>query len=137
MGLYLAVFADDDEVDGVEVGSYDDFSHFRNAVVEHLEQGVAGSRFPTLILHSDCDGEWTAEESATLESELLKISNAFRSLPPAAFNSAWKAEVAKSFALSIKTFYDCLFDVDGEPLLERLVELTRLSQDRGAPILFQ
>jgi len=52
MGLYLCVFDGEEELDGVEVGFYADFGTFRNAVVRHLENGKAGSRFPTLIHHS-------------------------------------------------------------------------------------
>jgi len=37
----------------------------------------------------------------------------------------------------MNTLYDCFFDIDGEPLLERLINLTRLSQRRSLPILFQ
>ena len=42
MGLYLCVFASsdlDEEVDGVEVGSYDDFHTLRTAIAEQLEGG--------------------------------------------------------------------------------------------------
>ena len=70
MGLYLTIFAGDEELDGVEVGAYADFSAFRDAVVSNLEAGNAGDRFPTLILHSDCDGEWSPDEAAKLEIEL-------------------------------------------------------------------
>ena len=31
MGLYLCVFRDDEELLGVDVGSYDDFERFRDA----------------------------------------------------------------------------------------------------------
>ncbi len=70
MGLYLAVFDDDEELEGVEVGSYDDFSWFRNTIVDRLEEGVAGSRFPTLIKHSHCDGQWSPSEAVALKVEL-------------------------------------------------------------------
>ena len=137
MGLYLAVFDDGEELDGVEVGGYVDFSAFRNAVVTKLEDGIAGSRFPTLILHADCDGQWTPGEAAVLETELETISAQFRELPPAPLNTEWQKQVAKARELQIQNLYDCFFDVDGEPLLERLINLTKLSQIRNLPILFQ
>ena len=137
MGLYLAIFEDENEVDGVEVGAYDDFGAFRDAVVEKLEAGKAGSKFPTLILHSDCDGHWSPSEAAKLEKELEQIAQGFRRLSPVPLGSGWKRKVAQSFGLRIESLYDCFFDVDGEPLVERLVGLTKLSQRRNLPILFQ
>jgi hypothetical protein len=77
MGLYLALFDGGDELDGVEVGSYSDFGAFRDAVVAHLEEGVTGSRCPTLIMHSDSDGQWTPAEAADLERELQTIRTRF------------------------------------------------------------
>jgi hypothetical protein len=138
MGLYLAIFDDGDELDGVEVGSYSDFDTFREAVVGNLENGVAaGSRFPTLILHADSDGLWTPAEAAKLEKELEIIRVRFQELPPIALDAGWKEQVAKTFSLQINNLHDCFFDVDGEPLLERLVNLAKLSQARDLPILFQ
>ncbi|WP_443751345.1 Imm70 family immunity protein [Asticcacaulis solisilvae] len=137
MGLYLTIFDNGDELDGVEVGAYSDFSIFRNAVVKELEDGVAGSKYPTLILHSDCDGKWSPEESAQLEKELETISDEFRHRPPISLSSDWQKQVAKSFGLRINSLYDCFFDVDGEPLLDRLINLARLSQSRNLPIIFQ
>jgi hypothetical protein len=137
MGLYLSVFDDDSELDGVEVGSYADFSAFRSAVVRNLEGGAPGSRFPTLILHSDCDGIWTPAEAAALEKELEVVSAEFRELPPVAVTVDWQKEVVRAFGIQIKSLYDCYFDVDGEPLLERVIGLCQLSQARNLPILFQ
>jgi hypothetical protein len=71
MGLYLCVFEGDEEVDGVEVGPYADFDKFRDCVVRALEGSSPGWKFPTLILHSDCDGEWSPREAAKLEKELI------------------------------------------------------------------
>ena len=136
-GLYLAVFDDDDELDGVEIGTYSDFSAFRNAVVKNLENDVAGSKYPTLILHSDCDGVWTPSEAALLEAELEVISQRFRELSPIPLSADWKEEVARILAIEPKSLYDCFFDVDGESLLERLLGLVRLSQAKNLPILFQ
>ena len=137
MGLYLAIFDGEDEVDGVEVGSYADFGTFRDAVLAHVENGGLGSRCPTLNLHSDCDGEWSASEAASLRSELEVIAERFKELPPEPLDEGWKLEIAKSFGLRPANLYDCFFDVDAEPLIERLIELAQLSQDRDLPILFQ
>jgi hypothetical protein len=137
MGLYLCVFDGDEELDGVEVGSYADFGTFRNAASVHIEGGVEGSRCPTLMLHSDCDGQWSPEEAALLQVEFETITNRFRELPPEPLGSAWKSEVARTFGLRPATLYDCFFDVDGEPLLHRLMGLAQLSIERNLPIVFQ
>ncbi len=136
MGLYLAIFDGDVELDGVEVGAYADFSTFRDAVVSNLEAGNAGSRFPALILHSDCDGEWAPEQAAALEAELEVIAKEFAGFPPVPLDG-WKSEVAKMVGTRPTNLADSFFDIDGEPLLERLIGLARLSQDRHLPILFQ
>ena len=137
MSLYLVILDEDEEVDGFQVGSYSDFGKFRDAVAEQLERGVRGLRFPTLMLHSDCDGEWTPSEAARLEKELDDISAAFHKLPPVALTLAWQKQVAEEFDLQMTSLYDCFFDVNGDPLLERLSDLARLSQREELPILFQ
>jgi hypothetical protein len=137
MGLYLCIFDGDEEVDGVEVGPYVDFDKFRDCVVRELEGGDAGSKFPTLILHSDCDGEWPPTEVGKLEKELIEISCEFRRRPPVSISSDWQKQAIESFGLQIGNLYDCFFDVDGEPLLERLIGLARQSRERSLPILFQ
>lgn len=137
MGLYLAIFDGDEELDGVEVGSYADFATFRSAVATHVEGGVAGSRCPTLMDHSDCDGLWSPEESALLQSELAMIVQAFMELPPEPLGDGWKLEVAKMFGLRPANLYESFFDVDGEPLLDRFMGLAQISVEQNLPILFQ
>lgn len=136
MGLYLTIFRGDAELDGVEVGSYADFGAFRDSVTDHLEAGVAGSKFPTLILHSDCDGEWSPAECRRLLKELSVIEQAFRALPPAA-NETTSLKEARSKGARPQNLSDCFLDVDGEPLTVRLSGLARLSIEQNLPILFQ
>lgn len=139
MGLYLCVFAAggrDEELEGVEVGSYDDFDRFRGAVHE-LEPGEWGSRFPVLMLHEDSDGAWSPDEAIALELELLTIASEFESLAPQPFPVGWQAEVAKHFGVVPKSLRDCFIDIDAEPLLDRLVELAGLAGREKLPILFQ
>jgi hypothetical protein len=85
MSLYLCIFNDDEEVDGVDVGAYSDFSYFRKIIAEVLENGQAGSRFPTLLLHSDCEGEWSVVDCSKLQKELEIINAELKEYPPKAF----------------------------------------------------
>ncbi|HEX3598795.1 MAG TPA: Imm70 family immunity protein [Lacipirellulaceae bacterium] len=136
MSLYLMVSEDGEELDGVTVGHYSDFSSFRNVVIDKLESGKAGSKFPTLILHSDCDGMWSPAVCATLERELAIIRDAFQKLPPIPLDRGWQKNVAEEFGLEPKNLYESFIDIDGESLIERLSQLAKLAQERGQPILF-
>jgi hypothetical protein len=137
MSLYLCVFDEDEELDGVDAGAYSDFGDFRNTIAKELERGKIGSRFPTLMLHSDCDGQWDVEHCEKLESELEVISAEFKERPPKPFFAEWQKNIAKQYGLCPGNLCDCFIDVDGEPLLERLVGLAQLAQRRQLPILFQ
>jgi len=127
----------DDEVEGVEIGSYADFNFFRDTVVTTVENGERGSICPLLINHADSDGHWTPDEAAALQGELEIIETVLSERPPVAFNSLWKAEVAKSFGITPGNLLDCFFDVDGEPLTQRLKHLAAVSMERKMSILFQ
>lgn len=137
MGLYLCIFNDGYEIDGVEVGSYTDFNFFRDAVIAGVENGSRASRCPILINHHDSDGEWSPEEAVLLIGELDDVEKVLGSLPPVEFNSPWKTKVAASKGLMPKSLLECFFDVDGEPLVSRLRNLAEKSVQSGIPILFQ
>lgn len=138
MGLYLCVFdADGNEVEGVEIGSYGDFNSFRDAVTATVEKGVARSVCPILIDHSDCDGQWTSEEARALLFELEQAERMMSQYPAVEFSSAWKQQVAKTIGIQPATLLDSFFDVDGEPLVERLKQLAQASIEVNQPILFQ
>lgn len=117
MSLYLCVFEGSDEIEGVEVGPYANFNALRDAIASQLEGGTAGSRFPTLMLHSDCDGEWDLDACARLKTELSAIA----------------AEAGLRHASAFGSF----LDVDGQFLLERLQALVETALRRRQPILFQ
>lgn len=138
MGLYLTVFDADEEVEGVEVGSYSDFALFRDTVTERLEGGKTGTRFPTLLLHSDCDGSWSPAEAALLQSELEEIAVEFRRLPPLEPGpDTWQSGVVKSLGLRPSSLWESFFDIDGEPLIGRLLQLAGVSQSHKLDIIFQ
>jgi immunity protein 70 of polymorphic toxin system len=137
MGLYLCIFDGDEDVDGVEVGAYADYNALRDYVVRELEAGRAGSRFPTFVLHSDCDGEWSVTECQRLQGELAEIAAALKQRPAVAFSSDWQKAVAKSVGLAPQNAFESFIDVDGEFLLERLQNLAKNALERQLPILFQ
>jgi hypothetical protein len=137
MSLYLCIFDDDEELDGVDVGAYSDFGNLRDTIANLLEHGNTGSRFPTFMLHADCDGQWDLEQCRKLEGELEVIGAEFKALPPKPFFAQWQKNIAKQVGICPSSLYDCFIDVDGEPLLERLLSLARFAQRRELPILFQ
>ena len=85
MGLCLHVFSadfkedeDPEELAECDVGHYSDFGCFRDTIAAKL----GARKYPTLMQHSDCDGEWTLAEISTLERELKEIGDRFKQLPP-------------------------------------------------------
>ena len=132
MGLYLCVFSEDgdDEHAASEVGSYADFGAFRQAVARHLE----GSDFPVLLLHSDCDGEWTVEELPALIEELDVIAAAFDRLPRALYVPS--SDPAASVPPEAATLCDCYVDVQGGTLVDALRHLARTGIKFNRPISF-
>ena len=137
MGLYLCIFDKEEEVDGVEVGLYSDFNALRDYVARELEGGNRGAQFPTLMLHSDCDGEWSAADCEKLATELKTIIAEMQGRSPVEFASDWQKHVARSVGLGPKNAFEAFIDVDGQFVLERMLHLASMSLERGLPILFQ
>jgi hypothetical protein len=137
MSLYLCVFAGDREVAGLEVGSYADFNALRQTIAGVLEGGSAGTRFPHLMLHSDCEGEWAVDACAQLREELATIAAELAVLPPLPFPGDWQKSVADARALKPGNASESFIDVDGEGVLRRLHGLAEAALAHGQPILFQ
>jgi hypothetical protein len=137
MGLYLCIFDGDDDINGVEIGRYADYNALRDYTIRELERGKAGTRFPTLVLHSDCDGEWSVADCQKLQVELDEIAVALKGRPAIAFSSDWQRAVAKSIGLKPLNAFESFIDVDGEFLLERLQNLVKDALARRLPVLFQ
>jgi hypothetical protein len=139
MGLYLVVFASDDlddDLDGVDVGSYDDWHHFRQCIADHLEGGVWGARFPTLMNHPDVNVPWSPDLGVTLLAELAAIRVGLEAEPASGFAATWQVNLARQLGLTPRNLAECFIDVDGEPLLARLVDLVSISVERDRPIEF-
>ena len=137
MGLYLCIYDGDEDVDGIDVGSYADFNALRDFIARELEGGKGGSRFPVLMLHSDSDGEWSLSAGDKLRGELAEIANSLKARPTVNFVSDWQEAVAKSIGLVPQNAFESFIDVDGEFLIERLQSLVDGARKRGLPILFQ
>jgi hypothetical protein len=137
MGLYLCIFEDEEDIAGVDVGAYSDFGRFREVIGESLEARQIGSRFPTLMLHSDSDGQWSVEECKILLKELDTIADALKVLPPRPFPDNWQRTAADHAGLVPRNLCDCFIDVDGENLIERIAALCKTAIERNLPISFQ
>ncbi|KAE8762008.1 hypothetical protein FSO04_01255 [Paraburkholderia madseniana] len=137
MGLYLCIFDGQEEVEGVEIGTYADFNGLREYLVTELEGGRAGCRFPTFILHSDSDGEWGDLACIDLRNELNEIISEMKTRAPTPFISEWQNKVARSVGLVPKNALESFIDVDGELLLERIDDLAAIAIARRLSILFQ
>jgi len=136
VSLYLCVFDGGEEIEGVEVGAYDDFRAFRDTVAGALEGGAPGSRFPTLMNHSEYEGRWSPADARVLQDELLVIGNEMGRLKPIALSPA-RQEIAAAAGLRPRNLTDCFFDVDGVPLIPRLIALCEVARRSSRPILFQ
>ena len=138
MGLYLCVFESDeadDDLGGVEMGGYDDFHAFRQTICDQLEGGTWGSRFPTLMGHADSSGAWSAQECRAVIDELRQIQAGLSGHPPLAYDG-WQAEAARLAGHNPQSLADFFIDVDGEPLIERLIDLANLAASTKRSITF-
>jgi hypothetical protein len=136
MGLYLCVFRGDDELAGVDVGSYEDFERFRD-VARALDRRVF-RRFGTLRANIKPNTHWSRREAAQLAKELGVLGAELRKRPATPFKpGSWQEEIAKERGLAPGSLHDCFFDFDGEPLVERLLGLCKVAVEARQPILFQ
>jgi hypothetical protein len=137
MGLCLYVLSHDpgdeaepEELAECDVGHYSDFGCLRDTIARHLD----ASRFPALMEHSDCDGEWSVEELPVLEKELREIAARFMELPPEEPVDAFK-HTAEERA-GAKSLYDCFHNVNVENLVESLLDLCQVARQHSRPITF-
>jgi len=137
MGLYLCIFDGNKDVAGVDVGPYADYNALRDYITGELEAGKPGSKFPTFVLHSDCDGEWSVVQCEMLNCELSAIATALKQQPAIMFVSDWQKLVAKSVGINPQNAFESFIDADGEFLLERLQSLVASALERRLPIQFQ
>jgi hypothetical protein len=138
MSLVLCVYNDPetgDDLDGFQVG-YGDFGAWRDFICAQLEHGEWGGRFPTLMMHSDCDGEWSAEDCALLRRELQTIRSEMESLPVVPFHAGWQQQLAARLGFVPRSALDCFINVDGENLVDATLRLADLAVRLRKPIAF-
>lgn len=131
------MFVGDEDVAGIDVGSYSDFNALREYVATTLEHGKPGSRFPVFVLHSDSEGSWRSEELPALRAELKTIVSEMERQPPLPFASPWQDELAAELGIRATNACQSFIDVDGELLLHRLLELICVAEESHSEIRFQ
>jgi hypothetical protein len=73
MSLYLCIYEFDTEVHGIDMGSYSDFNTIRYKLFNIYKSINTINPLPTLMNHSDCEGEWSPLECKILINELNSI----------------------------------------------------------------
>jgi hypothetical protein len=131
MSLYLTIFDGEEELEGWCVGHYSDFGYFRDTIAEKL----GAERYPTLMAHEDCDGEWSVQELEPLRAELLGISEAARKLHAEEPIDAF--EHTAEFRAGARSLLEVFHNVDGENLIEALIALCDAALRFNRSILFQ
>ena len=134
MGLYLCIFDDEGEdVAGCDVGHYSDFGAFRDMIAAKIPKALA--RYPLLMQHSDCDGEWAHEELPSLKEELQEIGSHFKALAPVPIIEAF--EHVAHCRDGETSLYECFHDVNEENLFEALINLCDRGIELRKPVVFQ
>lgn len=133
--MEFCILSGDSVIETVSTGSVDDFYYFRDSIHSALEEGEFGSKFPIFMRRFEPD-KWQVEEIGLLQRELKTIAEAFKKLPPEPLDSHWKSRAACSGA-RYANLYEVFVDADGEPLLERLINLCRVAQREKKPIVLR
>ena len=140
MALQLAVRQGDQEIEGFELGSFVDFDRFLNHVVQTLEDGNAGSKFPAVSNGPDRDesegDDWSVKYCERLRAELTTLTAAMKAQPPVPFVSGAHKKAAQSKGLTPGNAYESFINAKGEFLLDGLQRLVNAAVDRKLPILF-
>jgi hypothetical protein len=134
MGLYLCIFDDEgEEITGFQVGHYSDFGVFRDTIVSTIPNAIA--KYPLLMQHSDCDGQWPAHDLPALKSELQQIGERFKRHPAVPIVGAFEHVAhCRDGATSL---YQCFHTPDEENLFEALIDLCDKGIDLNKPVSFQ
>jgi hypothetical protein len=69
--------------------------------------------------------------------ELRTIRRELSTLRAVALPAGWQTATARAFGIKPSNLAECFFDIDDEPLLERLIGLCERAIEHSLPILFQ
>jgi hypothetical protein len=131
MTIRLYVANDAGELDAVQTATEDDFMFFRDSVHLALEDGKFASRFP--VFFKTFYSDWAREDVRELERELREIHAAFRQLPPNPPDVHWRRRLRHS-GRSPASLAEVFVDVNGSPLIERLIALARIARKARLPM---
>lgn len=87
--------------------------------------------------HPDSDGVWPVKDLPGLESELSEIEAGLERLPSQPFLAGWPRRTAQELSPGAMNLGESFIDVDGEPLVARLLSLVRTALTENLPIWFQ
>jgi hypothetical protein len=136
MSLYLCVMdtRSEYEHDGVEVGPYSYFGEVRNLL--RVELSRVGLKAPLFLDHIDSFGEWPPGLLEALQLELTAIESTIGSRPSRMISdSAWY--VSWYAGSRPNTLREAVVDIEGDPLIPRLLLLVEVAKKHRLPILFQ
>ncbi|MFG0251629.1 MAG: Imm70 family immunity protein [Phycisphaerales bacterium JB038] len=140
MSLCIALFEDDlvdQEIDGLEWGGCDDFEAFRARVADELLEGDWRRGFPVLLTVVDNSAGWPADHVADLAVELRAIAEAFDALPSELHDpESWQASVLAQLGREPSSLREFFIDVDGQPVIDRLLELAEQAATLDRPLSF-
>lgn len=140
MALHLAVRQGDQEIEGFEIGSFVDFDRFLNHVVQTLEGGNPGTKFPAVSNgpeRDESDGDdWSVKYCERLRAELSALGEAMKSQPPVPFASPQQEKAARGKGLTPSNAYESFINDKGEFLIDGLQRLVNAAVERKLSIQF-
>lgn len=140
MSLYLCVFDFSDnfenEIMGVEVGSYSYFGVFRDCICKYVENNQRGSRCPYIMNHEDSNGVFTPNDCSNVLHELSLIKGVFTNIPLDNDIIANMPNLLQN-KKPCKTLADCFVDIDGCNLIEQLTLICKCSIETNLNLYFQ
>lgn len=140
MSLYLCVFDFSDtyenEIMGVEVGSYAYFNVFRDCISKYVENDRRGSKCPYIMNHNDSTGVFTPEDCKNVLHELSLIKNVFLNIPTNNDIIEQNSHLLQDKNLC-ENLADLFVDIDGCNLIEQLELICKCSIKTNLNVYFQ
>lgn len=139
MSLYLCVldFSEgyENEIKGIEIGSYDYFSCFRECICKYVENNKWGSKCPIIMNHEEGNGFFSPDDCKKVLNELLVIKRVFENIIPD--NSTLQKVKKYKKIQSSMVLRECFTDVDDCDLISQLEMICELSVQKELNVYFQ